>query len=147
MRINYSLRTACVSMLLIVLALFGSTQRSFSQSAGFNSSYAVFSINGGGDSYYCMPSNTSCGVNPSLDGASLGSYTIAATPIHSYLKGLNITCLNAAAPILLLPTLITGSIKQVIRREVLFLLVSDSLAVSIMVVVGKTNNGRTLPKM
>ncbi len=31
------------------------------QSAGFNSSYAVFSINGGADAYYCMQSNTSCG--------------------------------------------------------------------------------------
>ena len=43
------------------------------QSAGFNSSYAVFSINGGADAYYCMQSNTSCGPNPALDGASLGT--------------------------------------------------------------------------
>lgn len=55
------------------------------QSAGFNSSYAVFSINGGADTYYCMPSNTSCGSNPALSAASLGSFAAGSTNL--ILKG------------------------------------------------------------
>ena len=73
MRNNYSLLTRCIVALLVVL--FSATA-AMAQSAGFNSSYAVFSINGGADAYYCMPSNTSCGPNPALDGASLGSFAI-----------------------------------------------------------------------
>ena len=41
--------------------------------AGFNSSFAVFGINGTNSSY-CMLNNTTCGTNGSLNGASLGSF-------------------------------------------------------------------------
>lgn len=47
----------------------------YAQSAGFNSSYAIFSINGGANSYYCMNSNTSCGSNPGLNAANLGTFS------------------------------------------------------------------------
>jgi surface protein len=41
--------------------------------AGFNSSFAVFGINGSNSSY-CMLSNTTCGSNGILNGATLGSF-------------------------------------------------------------------------
>jgi hypothetical protein len=68
----------------VAMLCFTSLQIS-AQSAGFNSSYAVFSINAGGDAYYCMFSNTSCGVNPNLDAANLGTFATDANTL--VLKG------------------------------------------------------------
>ena len=68
---------------LVIFILFTYVGRA--QSAGFNSSYAVFSVNGGANAFYCMPNNTSCGANPSLDGAALG--TFAANSNSLILKG------------------------------------------------------------
>lgn len=59
-----------VTLLLLTLLLTGNI---IAQSAGFNSSFAVFSINGS-DGSYCMFSNTSCGLNGSLNGANLGTF-------------------------------------------------------------------------
>lgn len=55
------------------------------QNTGWNTSYAVFSLNGGGDTYFCMPNNGGCGGNTPLDGASLG--TFAANSNNLILKG------------------------------------------------------------
>lgn len=89
---NYSTGSGWRKAVSFVVAAFfvwalligAGVQTGFAQSAGFNSSYAVFSINGGGDTYYCMPSNTSCGANPSLSGANLGNFSGANTLV---LKG------------------------------------------------------------
>lgn len=51
---------------------------------GFNSSFAIFNINGN-NNYYCMYSNTSCGANGSLDGQSLGTFTMNSSAL--LLKG------------------------------------------------------------
>ncbi|CAN5157264.1 hypothetical protein BH09BAC2_BH09BAC2_24140 [soil metagenome] len=85
-----------------LLVLFAVTEKTTAQSAGFNTSYAVFSANGGGDIYYCMFSNTTCGGNPGLDGAFLGSFTAGTSTLifkgaeHNVYKcgGANITATN-----------------------------------------------------
>lgn len=64
-------------LMLLSVSLHSSAQ-------GFNSSYAVFNT-GAGDLYYCMPSNTSCGINPALEGASLGQFRAGSTDL--VLKG------------------------------------------------------------
>jgi hypothetical protein len=66
-------------LLLFTLLLFATIESIVAQSAGFNSSYAVFSINGAANAFYCMPSTTSCGANPSLNTASLGSFSLHPT--------------------------------------------------------------------
>ncbi|WP_310379916.1 hypothetical protein, partial [Flavobacterium sp.] len=53
--------------------LLSSTNSIVAQSTGFNSSFAVFDINGSLSSY-CMFSNSTCGLNGSLDGAALGTF-------------------------------------------------------------------------
>jgi hypothetical protein len=60
-------------LLLSFFSLF-CAQLLMAQSSGFNSSYTVFSINGGANTFYCMFSNTSCGATSSLNGANLGSF-------------------------------------------------------------------------
>jgi len=74
-------------LLFSIIAAFSffTGQQLTAQSAGFNSSYSVFSINSGSDAYYCMFSSTSCGVNPGLDGANLGTFTLSANTL--VLKG------------------------------------------------------------
>jgi hypothetical protein len=81
-----SLTKRILASSILSLFFFGMVAAGFSQqSAGFNSSYAVFDRNGS-STYFCMFSNTSCGSNPNLDGASLGTF----------IKGLNTLVLRGA---------------------------------------------------
>lgn len=73
---NFFLRNQYFSkktVFFFILLFFVTIESIVAQSAGFNSSFAVFSINGV-NTYYCMPSNTSCGINGALNGAALGSF-------------------------------------------------------------------------
>ena len=63
------LRAACLSMLFVVISM-----ASFAQSNGIYESYAILSLNGGGNAYYDMGAAT---VNPDFQGAALGNYTAA----------------------------------------------------------------------
>jgi len=56
--------TTCLSVLL--------TDFSFAQSAGFNTTYAILSINGGANAYYDLNASTA---NTDFNGANLGTFT------------------------------------------------------------------------
>lgn len=54
----------CAALLLISVAAFG-------QSAGFNNTFIVLSVNGGGNTYYDLNASTT---NPDFQGANLGAF-------------------------------------------------------------------------
>ena len=56
---------------LFLISLFAFSANLFGQSAGFNTTYIVLSINGGSDAYYDLQASTA---NPDFNGANLGSF-------------------------------------------------------------------------
>ena len=64
--------------LFVLFLLFGLmyTSKSIGQSAGFNTTYIVLSINGGSNAYYDLQATTG---NPDFDGANLGTFCQGST--------------------------------------------------------------------
>lgn len=57
--------------IVLLLLFFSNANGLLAQSAGFNTTYIVLSINGGSDTYYDLQATTG---NPDFDGANLGTF-------------------------------------------------------------------------